>query len=78
MKEYEFRTTVVPGLFNEDYAKLIGEWLKGSNKFYIQQFRGIKTLDKDFIGKKPFSKEELINFCYILKPYFKKCEIRGA
>ena len=76
-KNYEFRTTVVPGLFNEEYAKLIGEWLKDSNKFYIQQFRGIKTLDKNFVNKKPFSKEELINFCNILKPYFKKCEIRG-
>ena len=78
MKDYEFRTTVVPGLFNEEYAKLIGEWLKGSNNFYIQQFRGIKTLNKDFVGKKPFSKEELISFCNMLKPYFKKCEIRGA
>ncbi len=76
-ENYEFRTTVVPGLFNEEYAKLIGEWLKGSNRFYIQQFRGIKTLDKNFVGKKPFSKEELISFCNILKPYFKKCEMRG-
>jgi pyruvate formate lyase activating enzyme len=78
MKDYEFRTTVVPGLFNEGYAKLIGEWLKGSKRFYIQQFRGIKNLDKSFVGKKPFSNEELENFCKILKPYFEKCEIRGA
>jgi len=77
MGEYEFRITVVPGLFNEKYAKSIGEWLKGSKRFYIQQFRGIKTLDRKFVDKKPFSKEELINFCNILKPYFKTCEIRG-
>jgi pyruvate formate lyase activating enzyme len=78
MKDYEFRTTVVPGLFNEEYAKLIGEWLKGSKRFYIQQFRGIKNLDKSFVNKKPFSKEELEKFCRILKPYFEKCEIRGV
>lgn len=77
MKEYEFRITVVPGLFNEKYAKLIGEWLKGSKRFYIQQFKGIKTLDKSFVNKKPFSKEELIKFCNILKSYFETCEIRG-
>lgn len=77
MKEYEFRITVVPSLFNEKYAKLIGEWLKGSKRFFIQQFRGIKTLDKNFIDKKPFSKEELIKFCNILKPYFETCKIRG-
>ena len=76
-KNYEFRTTVVPSLFNEEYARSIGEWLNGSKKFYIQQFRGIKTLDKSFVGKKPFSKEETIKFCGILKPYFETCEIRG-
>lgn len=77
MKDYEFRTTIVPGLFNEMYAKMIGEWLKGSKSFYIQQFRAIKTLDKEFLSKKPFSKEDLINFCNIMKPYFEVCEIRG-
>ena len=75
---YEFRTTVVPGLFNEDDARKIGEWLKGSKNFYIQQFRGIKTLDKSFEGKKSFSKKEVERFCDIMKPYFEKCEIRGT
>ena len=75
---YEFRTTVVPGLFNEESAMEIGEWLKGSKRFYIQQFRGIKTLDKSFVCKKSFTKEELMKFCNILKPYFEKCEIRGV
>lgn len=77
LKDYEFRITVVPGLFDNDSAKLIGEWLKGSKRFYIQQFRGIKTLDDNFVGKKPFSKEELENFCSIMKPYFERCDIRG-
>lgn len=75
--DHEFRITVVPGLFDEASARKIGEWLKGSDKFYIQQFRGIKTLDKNFMNKKSFSKEDLENFCNILKPYFEKCEIRG-
>ncbi|NIO44088.1 MAG: anaerobic ribonucleoside-triphosphate reductase activating protein [Candidatus Aenigmarchaeota archaeon] len=77
MKEYEFRITVVPDLFDEKQAKLIGEWLKGSKRFFIQQFRGIKTLDKNFVGKKSFSKEELTKFCNILKHYFEVCKIRG-
>lgn len=78
MKDYEFRITVVPGLFDENHARMIGEWLKGSKMFYIQQFRGIKTLDKNFVNKRPFSKEELEFFCRIMRPYFEKCEIRGA
>ncbi len=75
---YEFRTTVVPGLFSEEDAKSIGRWIRGSKKFYIQQFRGIKTLDKKFVDMKSFSKEKLEKFCNILKPFFEKCEIRGA
>jgi pyruvate formate lyase activating enzyme len=75
--EHEFRTTVVPGLFDERDAMFIGEWLKGSKRFYIQQFRGIKTLNKDFLEKKPFSKEELERFRDTMKPFFEKCEIRG-
>jgi len=77
MKEYEFRITVVPEMFDGKQAKSIGEWLKGSKRFFIQQFRGIKTLDKNFINKKAFSKEELTDFCNILKPYFETCKIRG-
>jgi len=77
IKDYEFRITVVPGLFDENHARMIGEWLKGSKRFYIQQFRGIKNLDKSFEGKKPFTEEELERFCIVMKPYFEKCEIRG-
>jgi pyruvate formate lyase activating enzyme len=77
LPNYEFRTTAVPGLFNEEHAKKIGEWLDGSKGFFLQNFRGIKTLDSVFLEKKPFSKEELEKFCSILKPHFDRCEIRG-
>ncbi|MFH0928942.1 MAG: anaerobic ribonucleoside-triphosphate reductase activating protein [Candidatus Aenigmatarchaeota archaeon] len=77
LSDYEFRTTVVPGMFDESDAKNIGEWLKGSKRFYIQQFRGIKTLDKSLVGKKSFSKNEIENFHNIIKPFFGRCEIRG-
>ena len=76
--DYEFRITVVPGLFDEEDAKKIGEWLKGSKNFYIQQFRGIKTLDKSFVGKEPFSKLELGVLCNVMKPFFERCELRGV
>jgi pyruvate formate lyase activating enzyme len=76
--DYEFRITVLPGLFDEDSAKRIGEWLSGSKRFYIQNFRGIKTLDKSFVDRKPFSREELMKFCSIMKSFFSVCETRGA
>ena len=73
--DYEFRMTVPPKTFDEKDFVSIGEWLKGSKKFYLQQFKGIKTLDKRLIGK-TVSGEEVEKFCSILKPFFDKCEIR--
>jgi pyruvate formate lyase activating enzyme len=74
--DYEFRMTVPPDFFDENDFVKIGKWLKGAKRFYLQQFRGIKTLDKKFVGKKPVSKEELERFCNVLKPFFEHCEIR--
>ncbi|MBN2203342.1 MAG: anaerobic ribonucleoside-triphosphate reductase activating protein [Candidatus Aenigmarchaeota archaeon] len=76
--EHEFRTTAVPGIFTKEDARKISEWLKGSKKFFIQNFRGIKTFDKTFENKKSFTKEELESFQKLMKPYFEKCEIRGV
>jgi len=73
--DYEFRMTVPPNMFDENDFVEIGEWLKGAKRFYLQQFKGIKTLDKSLIGK-TVSREQLENFHSILKPFFENCEIR--
>jgi len=74
--DYEFRMTVPPQTFEEKDFVSISEWLKGSKKFYLQQFKGIKTLDKSFIGKESVSLEQLNQFYNILKPSFQICGIR--
>lgn len=76
--DYDFRTTVVPGLFDEKTALEIGRWLKGSKRYYLQQFRPETTLDKKYEKKKPYTKEELGEFREMLKPYFEICEVRGV
>lgn len=76
---HEFRTTVVPGLFDEKDAEEIGKWLKGARKFCIQQFRNIdRTLDKKFQNIKPYPPKKLKEFKKILSNYIKKVEIRGV
>jgi len=74
---YEFRTTVLPKLFNKKDFEDIGKMLKGVSAYYIQQFRPIKTLDQDFQQEKSFSQIELEAFQKILQKYVDKCEIRG-
>ncbi len=76
--EYEFRTTTLPRLHTREDFMEIGEWLSGSQKYYIQQFRADRnTLNPDFAKERSYSLEELNEFCEMLKPYFGACGVRG-
>ncbi len=74
--DYEFRTTVLPELHSPGDLKKVGEWLTGSKKYYLQQFRKGKTLNPDFSDKRGYNDEELKKICESLKPYFETCEVR--
>ena len=54
--DYEFRTTVVPGLHSEEEFKEIADWLSGSRRYVLQAFQDQgKILDpelrKEIAGK---------------------------
>ena len=75
--DYEFRTTVVPGLVGKKEIFLIGKWLKGSKRYAIQNFRRTRPLiDNEFKKIKPFSKEELNEMKNIAEKYFDNVEVR--
>lgn len=70
--EYEFRTTVVPKLLNrEDIAK-ISRWLEGSKRYFLQQFRPHRTLDRAFEEEVPFKSEDLAEMADVAKKYFQR------
>jgi len=75
---YEFKTTFAPGLLTKEDIISIAKWLKGSKRFYLQQFKN----DAPLISSKlqnvvPYSKEELIDTLNKIKPYFEICDVRG-
>lgn len=79
----ELRTTVVPGLIvKEDFVK-IKEWLESLgvlekvSSYAIQQFRPLKTLNKDFEKIKPYSDKELKEMGKVFEGKV-KVEIRGV
>lgn len=77
--DYEFRTTVVKEMLNKDDIVKIGEWLKGSNMLFLQQFNDKKpVIDESLIGKENYGLNELGEFKRLLEPYFKKVEVRGV
>lgn len=74
--DYEFKTTVIPKFHQKEDIVEIARWLKGSKKYFLQQFKS----DTSIISSETFSrysKEDLLNMCELIKPYFEKCHVRG-
>jgi len=76
MKDYEFRTTVIPDLTKEDIVK-IADTIKGARAYYLQQFNAKKCLDKEYEEKKPYPKEKLEEIQEEIRHNFGICEVRG-
>ncbi len=76
-KDYEFRTTVVPGIVDEKDTKEISQWLKGAKKIALQQFNPAKVLDSSFENIKPYSIQELQKMIKILEPHIDVVELRA-
>lgn len=74
--DYEFRTTALPALHTQEDFLAIAQWLKGSRRYYLQQFRPEKTLDEKFLQERTFSNDELKAIRDSIRPYFEICDIR--
>ena len=48
-KDYEFRTTVVPGIHEEKDFEEIADWIDGARAYYLQEFREGKVLRPEII-----------------------------
>jgi len=76
--DYEFRTTVVPGIHREKDFEIIGRWLKGSRNYVLQSFQDQgKILDENMRQKFVQGKKlDLEKIKVKLETYIKKVEIR--
>jgi pyruvate formate lyase activating enzyme len=75
-KDYEFRTTYVKGIHTTNSVKGIGEFIKGSKRYYIQDFRPGKTINPTLNDSNSFTQKELENFKKLMQKYVKQVEIR--
>jgi pyruvate formate lyase activating enzyme len=73
--EYEFRTTVVPGVVNIEDITRIGELVKGAKILAIQQFVPGDTLDRN-LTLKPYSSEILTKFAESMRNYAESMVLR--
>jgi pyruvate formate lyase activating enzyme len=56
---YEFRTTVLKQMLQEDDILEIGKLIKNAGLYILQQFIPARTLDKEFQNYKEYSQEEM-------------------
>lgn len=76
--DYEFRTTLCKELLTKEDMLEIANLLKGSKKYYIQNFRDGDTV---LVGKNqltPYSLEELRLIKGEIEGFFEACDIRGT
>lgn len=73
--DYEFRTTVVKEYHNAEDIKAIGEWIKGAQKYFLQNFVDSGDLIKSDLSS--INSTELYKMQEILTDFVVKTEIRG-
>ncbi len=75
--DFEFRTTVVPGIQTKEDIIEIAKWIGGPKiKYYLQNFRPEKTLDPKFEKIKPYPQEYLLEIQKAIAPFFEICQLR--
>jgi pyruvate formate lyase activating enzyme len=74
--DYEFRTTVVPGIHSEKDFEKIGQWLSGAKAYYLQEYRERHILDATLKAKTLGKTLDLRKIKQLLKVKLKKVGIR--
>lgn len=74
--DYEFRTTIVKELHNEEDIRSIGEWLRGAKAYYLQSYED--SGDIIVPGFSSHTKDTLSTYASILKPYIHNVSLRGV
>ena len=73
---YEFRTTVVPGIHSEKDFLEIAKWLSGARAYYLQEYREAGILDKNLKKKTKGKKINLEKIMSKISKNFEKMGIR--
>ena len=73
--DYEFRTTVVKELHKREDIEAIGQWLSGSRRYFLQNYKESEQVIRPVFTS--YSREQLENFQKILQKTIPQVEIRG-
>jgi pyruvate formate lyase activating enzyme len=75
---YEFKTTFVPDLLKKEDIVEIAKWIEGADAYYLQQFKPISPLmSSAFENAIPYPRDYFLETLTAIKPFFKRCVVRG-
>ena len=73
---HEFRTTAVKGLHTPEDFRAIGEWLAGTERYFIQSYADSGDILEP--GMAAFSAEELEELLAAIRPFIPHAQLRGV
>ena len=74
--DYEFRTTVVAQLHDEESFRRIGQMIDGARRYFLQAFTDRDTVP--FAGFSAPSREEMERYADLVKPHVSEVSLRGV
>ena len=73
--DFEFRTTVVSQLHEEEDFVNIGEWIKGGEKYYLQRFKDSENVPYGNLTAP--SDSEMERFLSVIQRFVPNAALRG-
>ena len=74
--DYEFRTTAVAELHDDESFEQIGQWIRGARRYYLQRFTDRETVP--FEGLHAPKKEQMQRWAEIVRPHVPHVMLRGV
>ena len=75
--DYEFRTTVVKGLHDEERLKEAARWISGAREYYLQQFKDSGQV-LNITGLGAFDEKEMHALAEAVRPWVPAVRVRGV
>ncbi len=75
--EYEFRTTIVPGMVTVEDVRAIAQLIAEARRYFLQQFRAFGTLTPRYAALTPYPVAMLEEMAHVARRWVANVEIRG-
>jgi len=78
--DYEFKTTVIPGLLEKEDITTIATMINGAKRYYLQQFKvDVPIIDQELLSViKPYGKQDFEEMKKDASTIVETCQLRGV